>query len=149
MQKRTSKAPANKITINSGPRQFIPQKGKNDTKNIGIVVNSMGVNGITKNLSAKDIEGIPNDLIYEMAYGGSGVSYFDSIFWDEQKDKEKAYTDDSTRNLRIVEGEVKCPRTNCGYNRIRKQVKQLRSGDEGATVMFHCPRCGNTWSDSS
>lgn len=42
-----------------------------------------------------------------------------------------------------VRTDIKC--SQCGSNKIIVNKKQLRRADEGTTILYHCPNCGNRW----
>lgn len=57
---------------------------------------------------------------------------------------EKVQTEDFT-DL-VEEGEVVCRK--CGSRKISKRSLQTRSGDEGATIFYHCVTCKTRWKQS-
>lgn len=46
----------------------------------------------------------------------------------------------------VEEGEVVCRK--CGSRKISKRSLQTRSGDEGATIFYHCVTCKSRWKQS-
>ena len=46
----------------------------------------------------------------------------------------------------VEEGEVVCRK--CGSRKISKRSLQTRSGDEGATIFYHCVECKSRWKQS-
>lgn len=46
----------------------------------------------------------------------------------------------------VEEGEVVCRK--CGSRKISKRSLQTRSGDEGATIFYHCVQCKSRWKQS-
>ncbi|KAK5742871.1 DNA-directed RNA polymerase I core subunit rpa12 [Elasticomyces elasticus] len=37
----------------------------------------------------------------------------------------------------------------CGCEEVRYYTQQLRSADEGSTVFYTCPQCGNKWNTNN
>ena len=46
----------------------------------------------------------------------------------------------------VEEGEIVCRK--CGSRKISKRSLQTRSGDEGATIFYHCVVCKSRWKQS-
>jgi DNA-directed RNA polymerase subunit M/transcription elongation factor TFIIS len=98
--------------------------------------------GITNLPTQSQINTFQLSDLYEMAYGGSS-SYFDSPVFAQYKAEEDAYLTDVTRGIKVEESIYICG--NCGYNKVRVQAVQLRSGDEGQDVFYLCARCQHPW----
>lgn len=55
----------------------------------------------------------------------------------------------------ITESEIQIEATinmtcdKCGCGEVRYYTQQLRSADEGTTVFYTCPQCGNKWNTNN
>ena len=47
------------------------------------------------------------------------------------------------KDVGVVREDIKC--SNCENNKIIVTKQQLRSADEGTTILYRCPKCGNGW----
>lgn len=59
-------------------------------------------------------------------------------------------------DLKVVEqsemrtdSEINMTCDNCGSAKVRYYTQQLRSADEGTTVFYTCPECGNKWNTNN
>lgn len=96
--------------------------------------------------STADINTYTAAQLYEMVYGGS-PSYFLSPPFDGPREQERVYMENIISNVNVVESIYTC--SNCLYHRIIVDQKQLRGGDESATSLYRCVRCGHSWANSS
>lgn len=93
-------------------------------------------------LSNEIIEKYNPEQLYELYFDGS-ANYFDSKYFDKEKDQEEKYLADIGRNIKVSIGSYECP--SCKSNRIIINQKQLRSGDEAADTFALCSRCNYSW----
>ena len=53
---------------------------------------------------------------------------------------------ENPESMKIEKGEYQCRK--CKNRRVRTTTAQLRSGDEGMSVLCICVVCGNQWRES-
>ncbi len=48
-----------------------------------------------------------------------------------------------------IDASIKETCAKCGCEEVRYYTQQLRSADEGSTVFYTCPQCGNKWNTNN
>lgn len=71
---------------------------------------------------------------------------------DTQQEEKKAVSKLTHHNLPTVDDilgnkVVGIPCRKCHNNGVTYRLVQLRSGDEGMTAIFTCPKCGHNWKE--
>lgn len=64
--------------------------------------------------------------------------FFESQYFDTDRLREKPPVE-----IEIPDGPFECPK--CHSKKVLTSQEQLRSGDEGATTIYHCQICKFSW----
>lgn len=146
MFKRKTTTQAKSVTVSRQKELFTKSSDSKNTDNSIFSVLKKGDKFGTVNVPSKlDIEKYKPHQIYEYIYSGKFNDLDSSVFDKEAIDREEMLIA-MTRELKVDDGVYECPK--CHYNRIRIVQKQLRSGDESATVLGKCMRCSTDIKDS-
>lgn len=106
-----------------------------------------GVWGVEKTLKYLQEQVIPR--LEEMYIAETpeyhSVLVFESPLLEEQKENEAVMLANNA-DVGPLSDISSCGR--CGATKVNRKVKQTRSADEGATAIFTCPICKNTWNEN-
>jgi len=95
--------------------------------------------GLLKFITVKELI---EDLKKEM-YNNKDEYIFTSRVFDKELAKEYIDADLLISKPSVTNSSVKCGR--CGQFKVETIIRQMKSADESATVIFICINCGNRW----
>ncbi|KAK3116828.1 DNA-directed RNA polymerase I core subunit rpa12 [Teratosphaeriaceae sp. CCFEE 6253] len=72
-----------------------------------------------------------------------------SAFPSTLRTKLRSNVQEIADSERQTDATIKETCAECGCEEVRYYTQQLRSADEGSTVFYTCPQCGNKWNTNN